>query len=167
MKNRDFRKPACAGLLLLALSSCDDSAATGSGFERQYAVTRDALEDGRFDKAARGYARLVPDAGRYRPYVQLEYAHALLRSNDFAGAAAQARALAGSQSGPLRGAALAVQGTAEHELGMATPGEGGRAYLVSAQSALAEVLKSFPQLDTIGTLSARKARLDSELAGRG
>ena len=44
---------------------------------------------------------------------------------------------------------------------------GGTAYLKSAQSALGEVLKTHPELDQIGTIKARKSRLDAQLSGQG
>lgn len=160
-----YWKPAIAGLLWLALSSCDEGAVGPDGFQRQYVVSRNALETGKFDKASRGYARLVETAGRYEPRVRLEYAHALLRGDAYQEAADQARRLAAATSGVTRSAALAVQGTAEHELGMSKPGAEGDAYLRSARAALTEALASNPELDQLGTLKTRKARLDSQISG--
>ncbi|SDE37300.1 hypothetical protein [Ruegeria marina] len=158
-------KPALAGALWLVLSSCDEGAVGPDGFQREYTTSRNALETGKFDKASRGYARLLQNSGRYEPWVRLEYSHALLRANEFQAAAEQARTLAASQTGPARSAALVVQGTAEHELGMTKPGAEGDAYLRSARAALTEALNETPELDRYGALTARKARLDQQLGG--
>ncbi|HID67022.1 MAG TPA: hypothetical protein EYP31_01830 [Roseibacterium sp.] len=166
---RSIRLAGLAGLVGLMLSGCSQGIPAGSGiggdFKRQYAVSRNALESGNFDKAARGYGRLLQKAGPYEPRIRLEYSHALLRANHFQAAAAQARALVAAQTGSSRSAALAVQGTAEHELGLITPGPDGRTLLESAQSALAEALKAHPEMDRGGNLKARKARLDKQLSG--
>lgn len=165
MKPIPMWKPALAGLSALALFGCSDGAGSGDSFQKQYTVSRNALETGKFDQAARGYARLMENSGRYQPRVQLEYAHALLRADRYDEAAAQARSLASGQSGTMRSAALAVQGTAEHELGMADTGAAGLGYLRSARAALDEALKNDPDLDRLGTLKARKDRLDRQLSG--
>lgn len=164
MKTFSVLKLALAGTLGLALSACEEN---GGSFQRDYAVSRNALEMGRFDQAARGYGRLIEKAGRYEPWIRLEYAHALLRSDRYAEAAQEARAVAATQTGTFRSAALAVQGTAEHELGMAATGPDGRARLMSAQAALAEVLKNDPQIDRLGTLRMRKAQIDRQLGATG
>ena len=76
-----------AGVLLLAvltLVSCEDGPSTGdAGFRNQYFAARDALEDGKFDRASRTYARLLTRAGPLEPRIRLEYAHSLLRAGDY------------------------------------------------------------------------------------
>ena len=165
MINFLYKRPAVFASAVLLLSACDGGSSSSSGFERQYVVSRDALEAGHFDKATRGYEKMLDNPGRYEPRLRLEYAHALLRSNQFEEAATQARQLAQSQSGVMRSAALAVQGTAEHELGMSQNDATGDAYLRSARAALSEALASNPEIDRIGTLNARKTALDKRLSG--
>ncbi|MCA0873492.1 hypothetical protein LCL97_21895 [Seohaeicola saemankumensis] len=171
MKTHGIRIPAAAGVLCISasilLTACTETSGDNSAMRRQYLSAREALEDGKYDKAVRGYAQLLDGAGGYEARFRLDYAHALLRNGQYAQAAEQARGLAASQKGTFRSAALAVQGTAEHELGMAGGGAGGTAYLKSAQSALGEVLKTHPELDQIGTIKARKSQLDAQLSGQG
>lgn len=167
MKIFGMWKTILAGLSVLLLASCLDSSGADGGFKRQYVVSRNALEAGQYDKAVRSYANLMQTSGHYEPWIRLEYAHALLRASQFPEAAEQAQFLATSQDGRLRSAALAVQGTAQHELGLILSGSAGKALLKSARVALAEALKKNPELDTLGTLKARKAQLDKDLKRRG
>ena len=152
------------GLSLFALVACEEGAPFGEQtFRAQYAVAREALEAGQYDKAGRGYMRLLEQAGPFAPRIRLEYAHALLRSGDYAGAQQQASTLVQSQSGDARAAALAVKATAEHELALQLLAKGDRAqakrYLESADAGMAEVLKKHPDLDPIGGLAARRASI--------
>ncbi|MFW2541370.1 hypothetical protein ACN2XU_01915 [Primorskyibacter sp. 2E107] len=156
-----------AGLALLAVSSCDETPSGGSGFKAKYAVARDALENGQYDRAKRQYLRLIKDAGPLAPRLQLEYAHAELRSGNYAQAASMASNLASSQRGKARAASLSVQGTAQHELALALLAEGqtsgAKQQLSAARAALAEVVKDHPDLDPIGSLSGRLAKIDARL----
>lgn len=157
-------RAALLGGALVALSSCEEGAPFGhQTFRAQYAVAREALETGHYEKASRGYQRLMEDAGPFAPRIRLEYAHTLLRKGDYAGAAQQARALAQGQSGKARAAALAVQGAAEHELAMQMVAQGDRAgakrLMQSADTAMAEVLKKHPDMDPVGALAARRASI--------
>lgn len=165
MKTISISRLAFAGLIGIALAGCESGGAGDVGMKRQYDVTRKALESGRYDKALKGYQKLLQEPGRYEGRLRLEYAHALLRANRYQEAANEARALAGITSGPARSAALAVQATAEHELGMQTSGPASAAYLKSAQGAFAEVLAAHPEVDTIGTLRMRKTQLDGQVGG--
>lgn len=152
------------GAALVALSSCEESGPFGhQTFRAQYAVAREALESGHYEKASRSYVRLMEDAGPFAPRIRLEYAHTLLRNGEYAKAAEQAASLAQSQQGKARAAALAVKGTAEHELALQLIAKGERAgarrYLDSADKAMAEVLKLHADLDPVGSLAARRASI--------
>ncbi|WP_146591302.1 hypothetical protein [Puniceibacterium confluentis] len=156
-----------AGVLALAalmLVSCEQGAGPGdAGFRTQYFSARDALEEGRYDRASRTYARLLTRAGPLEPRIRLEYAHSLLRAGDYAAAAREARQLAGSQSGTGRRAALSVQATADHELGLVAIQSGdtgaGRRLLSQAELAISEVLEHEPALDPLGALAGRQASI--------
>ena len=159
-----------AGVLALAtltLVSCEEGGfrpgAADAGFRNQYFAARDALEDGKFDTASRTYARLLTRAGPLEPRIRLEYAHALLRAGDYPAARREARALAQSQSGTARRAALSVAATAEHELGLLAiqqgDSAGGKLLLQSADGAITEVLTSDPELDPLGALAGRQASI--------
>lgn len=163
----------CALTLLgaLALAACTGGAGIGApgskGFRADYTVARAALEAGRYDRANRAYAALLPQAGPLAPRIRLEYAHSLLRGGDFTAAARQSRALADSQQGRARAAALSVHGTALHEIGLAAiqsgDSAGGAAHLRDARAALAEVLTQHPDLDPLGALAGRKASIEARL----
>lgn len=156
-----------AGILavtVFALVACEEGAPFGGQtFRAQYAVARNALEAGNYEKAGRSYQRLMEKAGPLEPRLRLEYAHALLRQGDYAGAAAQSGALVASQKGAARAAALAVKATAEHELALQALAKGDKAgakrLLASADKGMAEVLKTHPELDPIGGLAARRASI--------
>lgn len=152
------------GVALMALGSCEEGAPFGQQtFRAQYAVARDALEGGHYEKASRTYARLMEDAGPLAPRIRLEYAHTLLRKGDYAQAAQHASALAQGQKGKARAAALAVKGVAEHELALQLIAKGERAgakrYMTSADKAMAEVMKKHPDMDPVGALAARRASI--------
>lgn len=165
MRHKQFFPPALAGILALALIGCTE---TGVGsFQREYTVARNALEAGKFDKASRLYAGMLSSAGALEPRIRLEYAHSLLRAGSYKEAAAQAQAVSQTQSGTARSAALAVYGTAQHELAMQALDAGafaeGKQYLARAQSAFGEVLKEDPGLDPLGAITGRKKAVDVQL----
>ncbi|GAA6197992.1 hypothetical protein [Pseudophaeobacter sp.] len=153
--------------LALVLGSCGETMSSGSGFQSKYAVARNALEAGDYERARKAYLKLISQAGPLTPRLQLEYAHAELRAGNFSEAASAASNLAQSQSGTARGAALAVQGTAQHELGLILLSQdqtaAGKAQLVAAQKALSEVLKSHADLDPLGGMAGRKASIAARL----
>ncbi|WP_417714522.1 hypothetical protein [Pseudophaeobacter arcticus] len=158
----------CGGLLL---GSCGESTGAGgtagSGFQSKYAVARNALESGDYGRAKRSYQRLIATAGPLAPRLQLEYAHAELRAGNYGAAAQIAGDLAKSQSGEARSAALAVQGTAQHEQGLALLAKGdvdsGKALLAQARAALDEVLKSSTDMDPLGSMAGRRAQIGASL----
>ena len=99
--------------------------------------------------------------------MHLEYAHCEWRYGNFAEAARLAGGLANSQKGTARSAALAVQGTAQHELAQQLLRDGetqaGKQMLLAAKTALEELLKNDPDLDPLGSMAGRKAAIDSRL----
>ena len=164
MQAGQIGKAGLIGAALLALVGCDEGAPFGQQtFRAQYAVARQSLENGHYEKAERSYQRLLAQAGPLTPRIRLEYAHLLLRKGEFSQAAAQAGSLAGSQKGAARAAALSVQATAEHEMALQLLAEGdrvrGKQYLVKADKGMADVLKKHPELDPIGGLAARRASI--------
>lgn len=155
----------CGGLLL---GSCGEGTGTGSsGFHSKYAVARNALESGDYARAKRSYQRLIATAGPLAPRLQLEYAHAELRAGNYAEAARIAGDLAKIQSGEARAAALAVQGTAQHEQALALLAKGemapAKALLTQARAALSEVLKSATDMDPLGSMAGRRAQIAASL----
>lgn len=164
---------AVLALGLVVLAGCEEGPGSGpsAGFRKNYDAARGALEAGKYDRAARAYARLVPQAGPFAPRIRLEYAHALLRAGDHARAASEARALAQAQESPARLSALAVQGTAEHELGLKALDRGetetGRRLLQQADAAMEVVLAQAPDLDPLGALAARRASIAVRLKALG
>ncbi len=163
------------GAIATLLASCQTEVgggAAGAGFKTKYFAARGALEQGHYDKAARGYKSLIAISGPFEPRIRLEYAHSLLRAQKFEEAAHHARSLAAGQSGVARAAALAVQATAEHELALAEISRGGSdgrqiALLKSAKSAMDEVLKSHPDLDPLGGLAQRRNSVTQLLSSLG
>lgn len=161
----------CLGIAIAVLTSCSDYGVGGGtgawSFQRQYAIARDALERGKYDRAGRTYAEMIPRAGPLAPRLRLEYAHTLLRAGDFAQASAQAGGLVRGLDGTARSAALAVQGTAEHELGLAAIAAGDRAaartHLLAAQTALGAMLEADPDLDPLGAMAGRHASIAARL----
>ena len=153
---------------LLALVGCDVGVGAGSGLKAQYFSARDALDDGQYDRARREYLLLIEEAGPLAPRIELEYAHGELRAGRFDEAARIAAGLAARQAGEARGAALAVQGTAQHELGIRALADGdtatGVAALQSGRPALAEVLDHASAVDPLGAMAGRLAAIDARLA---
>ncbi|WP_373051340.1 hypothetical protein [Thalassovita aquimarina] len=168
MQVNPILKAGLAGAVVLMLGSCDGEFAGSGGFAARYAVAREALETGDYKRAKRNYAQLMSDAGPLRPRLQLEYAHSELRDGNYAEAAKLAGGLAEGQTGTARSAALAVQGTAQHELGLQLLGKGesvaGKQMLIAAKAALAEVLKNDPHLDPLGSMAGRKAGIEARLS---
>lgn len=168
MQVNSFGKAGIFGLSVLVLSSCESGNFSGGGaFRNQYSVARDALEAGDYDLATRNYSQLLAQGGPLEPRIRLEYAHTLLRSGNYAGAAEQARFLTGTLAGSDRAAALTVQATAEHELGLTAISNGdlstGKSLLQSADSGMAEVLSSYPEMDPLGALAGRRASITVRL----
>ena len=141
---------------------------TAQGFRDQYLVSRAALESGDYTRAIRGYNRLMDMSGPLQPRIRLELAHTLLRNGDYRQAADEARILAATETGTARSAALAVQGTAEHELALIAMDRGQgetriRGLLISAQTAMSEVLQNDPDLDPLDALQARLNQISALL----
>lgn len=155
---------------LLILVACQEGQTTDrAGFKAKYQVARNALEEGSYARAGRNYKALLAQAGPLEPRVRLEYAHSLLRNDQFEAAAAEAGKVANSQTGNARLAALAVRGTADHELARAAIANGQRdaavrARLQAAASALDAVLKHAKTFDPVGSLATRRKQIAADLA---
>jgi hypothetical protein len=158
------------GAALLLPTACQDfQPDKKSTFKNQYLLARGALEAGSYTRANRTYATLIKKAGPFASRLRLEYAHSLLRNNQFEEAAKEAREVSASEAGDARIAALAVQATAEHELAREAMSKGRRdisvrARLNSASSALDEVLKKGKAFDPLGSMAARREIIGKELA---
>ena len=148
---------------LLPLAACDTAEGNASGFRNNYFVARSALEEGEYGQANRQYAKLMSSAGPFLPRIQLEYAHSLLRAGNYAQAAQMAEAMSLGSEGAASAAALAVAATARHELGLQALAEGkheaGKMHLEHAQSSMAQVLLTHPDLDPLGSLAGRQASI--------
>lgn len=156
------------GLFFMALVSCDEAAfSSQNSFKTQYFSARDALERGKYDQAKRQYTRLLGNSGALATRIRLELAHAHLRSGAFADAAREAHNVASTLTGSNRAAALAVQGTAEHEMALIAISRGdtntAKALLKNADLAMAEVLKTDSKLDPLGSLAGRRASIKVQL----
>ncbi|WP_135507083.1 hypothetical protein [Roseovarius aestuariivivens] len=167
MQAGSFVRAASVGLFFV-LGSCGAGSGVGEkSFQKQYAVARDALERGHYVRATETYAVLIPQSGPLKPRLTLEYTHALLRAGRFEKASAHAEALARSSHGTARSAALAVQGTADHELGLTALFEGdkaaGKQHLQKASAALGELLAKDADLDPLGSMAERKSSIDATL----
>lgn len=162
-----FSRTAVAVISLTLLVSCGEDFAGANSFQARYSSARDALEKGDYQKASRAYGKLLDQAGPLRPRLQLEYAHSELRLGNYASAARLAGEVAQTQKGDARGAALSVFATAQHELALLYLEKGetyaAKPLLKSARSAMAEVVKSYPELDPLNAMSARKAAIDAQL----
>ncbi len=131
-------------------------------------MARSALEGGQYAKASRQYGDMLRTAGPLAPRIRLEYAHALLRDGKFGQAGAEARTVAAQLRGSGRSAALAVQGTADHELARAGVARGRTGateinLFKSAAQALDEMLKADPKMDPLGAMATRRRSIDLEL----
>ncbi|MEM8848447.1 MAG: hypothetical protein AAGE03_00285 [Pseudomonadota bacterium] len=169
MKAETFGRIAMFGLLCGLLMSCVQTATPGGpSFRSQYDSARTALERGDYPRAERLYARVMPNAGPFEDRVRLEHAHVVLRAGEYERAAETAGALADTTSGVTRGAALAVQGTADHETGLQLLANGdrpsGKARLIRARDILAEVLRDHPDLDPLGSMAGRRASIEARLS---
>jgi hypothetical protein len=158
------------GGIIFILAACEPGVVSkGAGFQRNYVVSRKALEAGDYEAAIKGYGAMIQTAGPLAPRLRLEYAHALLRANRYDEAARISGALAQGLKGSDRAAALAVRGTAEHEMALAAMANGDygpqtKKRLISARAALTEMLKTDAELDPLGAMASRHRDIASELA---
>ena len=165
-----FPVHALLAVAALTLSSCEKSGSiAGGGVGNDYSVARQALETGNYSLAIRRYEGLLTrvsahSAGR----LQLEYAHSLLRSNRFSEAIQATEVLVHRPDDPILGLALAVRGTARHELARQTLERGEhdartRLLLEGARDDLAHFLGSYGALDSGGSMRARSQLVLSDL----
>lgn len=150
------------------LTGCDEggysSVSRAGNFRIDYQKARSALEAGSYSKAVRRYGSLLERSGPAAGRVRLEYAHALLRANQFADAALMARRSAAEQTGLARASALSVQATAEHEIARASMSGGHydrSVYnqLVTAGAAFDQAFNLHPELKTDGLLAMRRLEI--------
>lgn len=165
-----FRKRTLAlGAAVCTLAACEPGIVSkGASFQRSYAVARDALEQGNYKSAIRNYAVMIPDAGPLQSRLRLEYAHALLRAGQFQDAANVSGALSQTLDGSDRAAALAVKGTAEHEMALQAMDNGDyggetERHLRAAKGALDEMMKIDADLDPHGAMASRRVDIGDEL----
>ncbi|PCH98382.1 MAG: hypothetical protein COB84_02140 [Rhodobacteraceae bacterium] len=140
-----------------------------STFKGQYFAARGALESGEYTRASRSYKALLAKSGPLSTRLRLEYAHSLLRENKFKAAAQEARIISETEIGDARIAALAVRGTAEHEIARTAMARGSRDEttrntLKSAARALDEVIKQGKSFDPLGSMAERRRIIGQELA---
>lgn len=149
------------------VASCEHTGTlAGGGAQSDYLVARRALENGNYVVAIRHYERLLEELGADAGYLQLEYAHSLLRANRFDDAVRQASLLIDVHSGALRGSALAVRGTALHERArlMSVRGDDDtRSLLERADEDLSAFLASNAELDAGGAMRARRELVRADL----
>lgn len=156
-------------MALLVISACDDtgpfagkslSAGFGTTFQERYFAAREDLEDGNFNAAARKYRGLSSEFADsdLAARLDLELAHALLRGGDYAEAAEVSTSVMRGAQGPLRGLALAVHGTARHEMAKA---KGNPADFAAAEAALSDMIENYPDLDRGGAMARRLSILRS------
>jgi tetratricopeptide (TPR) repeat protein len=177
MKHQYFTRAGLCLALVALVAACDESSpgvASEGGTQsigKRYVQARAALEGGKYEKANRAYLRLIEDAGDLAPRLRLELAHSYLRGGNLSAAAEEARRLSEAQDGTARSAALAVLGTAEHEMGLAALEAGDKraaaGHLQRADAALAEVLKNDKDLDPLGALAGRRASIAVQLKALG
>lgn len=155
---------------LIALGGCEAAGSlAGGGSQSDYLVARQALETGNYDLAIRRYARLMDGmSAQSAQRLHLEYAHALLRGNQFEAAADAADPLIGSDSGAISASALAVRGTARHEAARVRMAGGQRdaatrGLLVGARSDLSAFVESHGDLDASGSMRARMQLITADL----
>lgn len=154
----------------IALSSCERAGTiAGGGPGSDYSVARQALETGNYDLAIRHYQGLL---NRVHPTsaarLQLEYAHGLLRGNRFSEAIQASDVLIDRPDDSIRGSALAVRGTARHELARQLIERGQRdaqvrQLLEGARDDLAHFLAQHADLDSGGSMRARSQLVISDL----
>lgn len=168
MQAGSLARAGLLGVFFIALVACEEGTGVGEkNFQKQYATARKALEEGRYAQASETYTALIPRAGPLAPRLKLEFAHTRLRAGHYDAASQQAKALAGTTTGAARSAALAVLGTAEHEMARAALDSGDRAkgktHLQAAQAALGEMLRENPELDPLGAMAGRQASIKANL----
>lgn len=170
-----MRRAAGQILLISAVflvAACQESDFSGGGgFQKQYFAARGALENGNYTRATRAYETMLRSYGNgpLSARLQLEYAHSLLRAERYAEAAAQAGAIAASQTGAAKAAAQAVQGSAQHEMAIAAIGRGDfgpqvEANLNAALRTLKAMRASHKNLDPLGSMKDRINLINSDLA---
>ncbi|WP_397543456.1 hypothetical protein [Roseovarius salis] len=159
--------------MAMVLMSCEPAGTLlGGGRADDYRVARQALETGDYSLAITRYERLLQQAGPSAGRLQLEYAHSLLRAGEYGEAISVSSELAENHSGSVRASALAVRGTARHQLarGMIASGGSGeevRRLLETAQADLSRFLETHPKLDAAGAMAKRSQLISEDLRATG
>lgn len=160
--------------ILMGLAACEAAGTlAGGGTQSDYLVARQALETGNYDLAIRRYSSLMDGmTPQTAARVQLEYAHALLRGDQFQAAANAADGLIASNEGSIRASALAVRGTARHEAARSRLAQGQndattRGLLQGARDDLASFLSQHASLDSSGSMRARAQLIAADLQSLG
>ena len=160
--------------VLMGLAACEAAGTlAGGGSQSDYLVARQALETGNYDLAIRRYSRLIDGMDAQRAArLQLEYAHALLRGDQFQRAADAAGTLIASNHGSIRASALAVRGTARHEAARSRMAEGQRdattrSLLDGAHEDLGSFLAQHAALDSSGSMRARVQLIAADMQSLG
>lgn len=170
---RSFRNIAILGVMTVTLASCMDvpgGTSAKTGFKKQYLLARTQLEKGQVQKALSSYRQLAQERGPFESRILLELGHAYLRVADFDAARRTVGALTGAEDTHLRAAALAVQGTAEQELGhrRLSSGDKGKAtksHFKAAETAFKAMLKLHPDMDQTGAMGTRLSQVQAALKG--
>jgi len=171
---RAHARAGMALVILMGLAACEAAGTlAGGGAQSDYLVARQALETGNYDLAIRRYARLIDGMEAQRASrLQLEYAHALLRGDQYQAAAEAANGLIQSNEGSIGASALSVRGTARHEAARSLMAQGQsddatRALLVGAREDLTAFLAQHSSLDTSGSMRARVQLIAADLQALG
>ncbi|MEL6434873.1 MAG: hypothetical protein AAFQ28_13835 [Pseudomonadota bacterium] len=169
MQSRRAPRAAVFSAMAFFVMSCEPAGTIVEGGRADdYAVARQALETGNYPLAIVRYERLLDQAGDAAGRLNLEYAHSLLRAGRYEDAITVSSALIETQGGSLKGSALAVRGTAQHQIvrGRLDAGEtepGLRSRLLAAQADLKSFIKNHSNLDAAGAMKARLEMIAADL----
>lgn len=173
MQSRRAPRAAVFTAMAFFLMSCEPAGTIVEGGRADdYAVARQALETGNYPLAITRYERLLDRAGDAAGRLKLEYAHSLLRAGRYEEAIEVSTALIDTHGGSLKGSALAVRGTAQHQIvrvkldaGEREPGM--RARLIAAQVDLQSFVDNHSKLDAAGAMKTRIEMIDADLGSLG
>jgi len=153
----------------MAVSSCETAGTiAGGGAGSDYSVARQALETGNYNLAIRRYEGLITRASQAPARLQLEYAHTLLRADRFSDAIEASQVLINHPENSIRGSALAVRGTARHELARQLSTQRPQDVQIrhlyeGARDDLALFLSEHSSFDSGGSMRARNSLILSDL----
>lgn len=169
MQSRRAPRAAVFTAMAFFLMSCEPAGTiVAGGRADDYAVARQALETGNYPLAITRYERLLDRTGDAAGRLKLEYAHSLLRAGRYEEAIEVSTALIDTHGGSLQGSALAVRGTAQHQIARAKLDAGEtdpalRGRLLAAQADLKSFIKDHSKLDAAGAMKARIEMIAADL----